>query len=216
MAEHSSDHDTHDHVSLAGGMLDRYRHVCAFVDSRLEEQQILNPFVLEGIERGEKLLYFIDSNERANLVTHLRHLGLDMANLLGAGRIEVRTWTETYLRAGRFDQEEMLVLLDELLGNAGSTRIRLIAEMGWAVDQPGVSDRLIEFEARANFVQAKYEHVVICVYDTAKFGGDVVMDMLRTHPMVLIGGTFQVNPFFVSPAEFLEELRARDRHAPGV
>ena len=26
--------------------------------------------------------------------------------------------------------------------------------------------------------------------------------MLRTHPMVLIGGTFQVNPFFVPPAEF--------------
>lgn len=35
------------------------------------------------------------------------------------------------------------------------------------------------------------------------------MDIMRTHPMVVIGGLLQVNPFFVEPDEFLEELRAR-------
>lgn len=200
-------------IPFAGGMLDRYRHVCAFVDSRNEEHRILDPFVTDGLERGEKLVYFSDADDRANLVRHFRRLGLDMSNLLGQGRFEFRTWAETYLRNGRFDQDSMLALLDELLGEAGSTRIRLVADMGWAVDEPDISDRLVEFEARANFVQAKYEHVVICVYDTAKFGGDVVIDMLRTHPFVLIGGALQANPFFVPPAEFLEELRLRDRHA---
>ena len=35
------------------------------------------------------------------------------------------------------------------------------------------------------------------------------MDILRTHPMVIIGGILQENPFFVSPDEFLRELRER-------
>jgi hypothetical protein len=35
------------------------------------------------------------------------------------------------------------------------------------------------------------------------------MDILRTHPMVIIGGVLQKNPFFVPPAEFLLELRER-------
>ncbi len=35
------------------------------------------------------------------------------------------------------------------------------------------------------------------------------MDILRTHPMVVIGGVLQENPFFVPPDEFLRELRAR-------
>ena len=35
------------------------------------------------------------------------------------------------------------------------------------------------------------------------------MDILRTHPMVIIGGLLQVNPFFVPPDEFLRELRER-------
>jgi hypothetical protein len=32
---------------------------------------------------------------------------------------------------------------------------------------------------------------------------------MRTHPMIIIGGILQENPFFVPPDEFLRELRAR-------
>ena len=38
------------------------------------------------------------------------------------------------------------------------------------------------------------------------------MDILRTHPMVIIGGILQENPFFVPPDEFLRELRERAGH----
>jgi hypothetical protein len=45
----------------------------------------------------------------------------------------------------------------------------------------------------------------------AQFGANVVLDILRTHPMVIIGGILQENPFFVPPDEFLRELRERAR-----
>ena len=49
----------------------------------------------------------------------------------------------------------------------------------------------------------------------ARFGANVVMDILRTHPMVIIGGILQENPFFVPPDEFLCELQERaGRHSP--
>jgi hypothetical protein len=35
------------------------------------------------------------------------------------------------------------------------------------------------------------------------------MDIMRTHPMVIIGGLLQENPFFVPPEEMLEELGRR-------
>jgi hypothetical protein len=47
------------------------------------------------------------------------------------------------------------------------------------------------------------------VYDLAKFGGDIVVDIMRTHPVIIIGGILQENPFFVPPNEFLRQLRAR-------
>ena len=39
------------------------------------------------------------------------------------------------------------------------------------------------------------------------------MDILRTHPMVIIGGILQSNPFWVPPEEFLRELRSRDEQS---
>jgi hypothetical protein len=35
------------------------------------------------------------------------------------------------------------------------------------------------------------------------------MDIMRTRPMVIIGGSLYENPFFVGPDEFLRELRER-------
>jgi hypothetical protein len=37
------------------------------------------------------------------------------------------------------------------------------------------------------------------------------MDILRTHPMVIVGGLLQSNPFFVPPDRFLAELREREQ-----
>ncbi len=75
-------------------------------------------------------------------------------------------------------------------------------------DLPGVED-LIEFEVRVNYVVPKYDDIVICVYDLSKFGASVVMDALRTHPVVIIGGILQENPFFIPPDQFLLELQER-------
>ncbi len=200
-------------VSFAGGVLDPYRHVCAFVNSRDEKYRVLDPFIREGVARGEQLMYFIDPAERANLMSHHRRLGFDTPTLMRQGQCTMRTWSETYLRDGRFDREAMTTLLDTLLGDSTTPRIRMITDMGWAAQEPDVSQLMLEYEALAGSIQPKYPHISICVYDTAKFGGDVLIDVLRTHPMALIGGMLQVNPFFVPAAEFLEELRSRNRPA---
>jgi hypothetical protein len=46
-----------------------------------------------------------------------------------------------------------------------------------------------------------------------QFGAEVVMDVMRTHPAVIIGGILQENPYFVPPDEMLREIRERERHA---
>ena len=39
------------------------------------------------------------------------------------------------------------------------------------------------------------------------------MDIMRTHPAVIIGGILQENPYFVPPDEMLREIRERERRA---
>ena len=59
----------------------------------------------------------------------------------------------------------------------------------------------------------KYDDPVICAYDLSKFSASVVIDIMRTHPVVIIGEVLQENPFFVPPDQFLLEIRERRRSA---
>jgi hypothetical protein len=59
------------------------------------------------------------------------------------------------------------------------------------------------------FFNSADEDPVIRAYDLTRFSGNVVVDLMRTHPMIIIDGILQENPFCVPPDEFLRELRER-------
>jgi hypothetical protein len=204
--------ETKEPARLAGGNLEGSRHACAFFNSRDEEYKVLLPFAKEGIACGEKCFHVVDPGHREERLARLAQAGIDAQQTLDSGQLEVRTWQNAYLRGERFDQYAMLELIEETLRTAkaeGYPRTRLWANMEWALeDLPGCDD-IIEYESRLNPMLAKYDDVVVCTYDLSKFSAGVVMDILRTHPMVVIGETVQENPFYISPDKFLEELAER-------
>jgi hypothetical protein len=199
-------------VRLAGSILERSCHACAFFRSPEEEEQVLLPFVKEGYGRGERSFQVVDASHRAARLKQLTDAGIDVAKAGATGQLEVRGWEQAYLRGGCFDQNKMLALIEEALqgGRAGGFGMtRLWANMEWALQEcPGVAD-LVEYETRLNHILPNYDDVVVCTYDLNKFGAPVVMDIMRTHPFVIIGGLLQENPFYVPPEQFLEELRGR-------
>jgi hypothetical protein len=53
------------------------------------------------------------------------------------------------------------------------------------------------------------------MYDLGQFGASIVLDALRTHPLVILAGSIRENAFYVPPEQFLEELRQRHEGAIG-
>jgi hypothetical protein len=196
-------------VRLAGMELERPCHACAFFHSRDEEYRVLLPFAQEGFERGEKGFHIVDPQHRQERLQRLAQLGIDVREAELKGLIEVRTWENAHLRQGRFDQYAMLALVEEVLSSGkadGFGLTRFWANMEWALeDFPGVYD-LVEYETRLNYLLPKHDDVVVCTYDLTKFSANVVINILRTHPTVIIGEILQPNPFFVPPDEFLREV----------
>jgi hypothetical protein len=204
---------TNDHsVEFAGGTLGGHRHICAFFNSADEEHRVLRSFVSDGFGRGERACHVVDPERRDEHVKWLADAGIDVARATGSGQLQMRSWNEAYLRGGRFDQDDMLALIEEMLQSghaAGYPLTRLVAHMEWAcIDNPGVDD-LVEYETRLNYILPRYDDPVICTYDLSKFGSSVTMDIMRTHPVVIIGGQLHENPFFVPPDQFLLEIRER-------
>ncbi|HTE61644.1 MAG TPA: MEDS domain-containing protein [Solirubrobacteraceae bacterium] len=199
-------------LQLAGSTLGRHRHVCAFFNSTDEQHRVLGSFIKDGFERGDKAFHLVDPARREDHLRRLGDAGIDVPAAMDIGQLEVRPWEDGPLRGGRFDQDAWLVSFEQVLQSgpaAGYAQTRFLAQMEWAlVDLPGVED-LIEFETRVNHVVPKYDDTVICAYDLAKFGASVVIYALRTHPVVIVGGLLQENPFFVPPEQLLLEIRER-------
>lgn len=199
-------------IPFAGSQLDETRHVCAFFNSDEEEYRVLLPFIKDGFECGHKAVHVVNPGQRNDHLNRLIAAGIDTAGAAQSGQFEVKTNTETYLRDGRFDKDRMVEVFEQLAsGNArgGFPLSRIVCRMDWVVEGGSHADDVVEFESRVNEVWNRHEDAVICTYYLRKFGGDTMIDILRTHPMVIIGGILQHNPFFVPPEQFLPEFRER-------
>jgi hypothetical protein len=199
-------------LSLAGTELN-YFHVCAFFNSRDEEYAVLSPFFKEAVDQGEKNLHIVNPEHSANHRHRLSQAGIDVPHCESCGQLEVLEWQQAYLdETGGFNKDKMLATVDHLTGagrDAGYGRLRIMGDMGWVFTEiPGAAD-ILEYEAEVNEVLERNKQPAVCVYDVAKLSGAMMMDLLRTHPLTLVGGVVQENPFYTPPREMLEELRAR-------
>lgn len=201
-----------DRVRFSSNFFDRHRHICAFFNSIDEQHRVLRPFIRDGFADGDKAYHYVDPQRQEEHLGWLAEAGVNVDEAMSTGQLEVRPWEDATLRGGHFDVETWLATFEEVLQSgpaSGYGQTRFFGHMEWALTGlPGTGD-LIEYETRVNYVIPKYEDTVICTYDLTKFGASAVMDALRTHPVVIIGGLLQENPFYVSPDQLLSEIRQR-------
>ncbi len=204
-------------INFAGSQLAETRHVCAFFSSDDEEYRVMLPFIKDGLECGHKAVHVVNPGQSGDHLQRLAAAGIDATAAQKSGQFELKINTEAYLRDGRFDKDRMLGVFEQSASgndNGGFPLSRIVCRMDWAVESGWHVDDLVEFESRVNDVWGRHEDAVICTYHLSKFGGDAIIDMVRTHPMIIIGGILHKNPFFVPPAEFLPELRERRSRRP--
>lgn len=174
-------------------------HICAFYRGREERDEVLVPYLRSGIDHGDPCICVLDSTDPR-----------EMAELTarGQGSLVLHSSEETYLQGGRFVPERMLDFWDSsarrLLAEAGDAVVRAAGEMTWALrDLPGV-ELLVAYEAELNRFLPKYPQTILCLYDLERFtDGEALLDILRTHPKVLMSGHVVDNPWYVEPDALL-------------
>jgi hypothetical protein len=199
-------------MSLAGSALGDTRHVCAFFNSDEEEYRVLLPFIKDGFTCGHKAVHVIDPQQQQAHLARLAGAGIDTVAAAREGQLELLATTETYLRDNRFDADRMLGVFTALASGNATHRFplsRMVCRMDWAAGSRELVDHVIEFESRVNDVWRHHDDAVICTYHLGRFGGDVIVDVMRTHPIVIIGGVLHRNPFYMPPEQFLPEFRER-------
>jgi len=91
---------------------------------------------------------------------------------------------------------------------SGFSGLRVVGEANWALcGDPGAGP-FIEYEAKLNYLVRDHPVVVTCQYDYNQFSPDVILNVIRTHPIVIYGNFVCRNPYYVPPEEFLASNHA--------
>lgn len=189
--------------------LDVHDHLCLIYESLEEQLAAVIPFIRAGLERHERCLYVADDNSVEVVLSALRTGGIDVDGATASGALAVITKREAYLKEGRFDPDWMINFIRQAAEEAtaaGFKALRGTGEMTWVLGgEPGV-ERLIEYEAKLNYLLPEIDCLVICQYNRNRFVPEVILDVIRTHPLVICGARVCQNFYYVPPDSFLAAM----------
>ena len=181
-------------------------HICGFYRKPLERDNILVPFLADGLAAGDKCTCVVDSCTPGDVLDRLAER-LAVGPYLSDRRLEVLDADGTYLAEGGFLPERMLKFWEAKARQGPSGDVggfaRNVGDMSWAHRDPRAVDDLIGYESELNRIMSDFPQVNLCLYDLTRCSGELIMDVLKTHPKVLLGGMIIDNPYYLEPDEFL-------------
>jgi DNA-binding CsgD family transcriptional regulator len=122
-----------------------------------------------------------------------------------SAQLDVERASNAYLRSGEFSVREMLGFLSESVEAAIGDDfdvLRVAGEMSWVLPGPPGWEDLFRYESALNQGVEQMPAILMCLYDLQKFGADMLVEVLHTHPKVLLDRTVIVNPHYVDPTEY--------------
>jgi hypothetical protein len=122
------------------------------------------------------------------------------------GKLKIADAAGTYLRAGIFDPERMISLLESKVAEAlseGYTGLRVSSEMSWALRKHPGSQHMVAFESELDAFLRSSPCVFLCQYDERRFGPILMLYTLANHPIVVVGGRIYENFYYMPPPDVL-------------
>ena len=175
-------------------------HICAFYRGSAEFDELVVPFLDEGVRAGDKCICITGRAHHGRLVA-----ALGGRSTVERGQLLVEDYDATYLRSGSFTGERML----EYWVDWGRTTFeaerwpfaRGATDMSWAGEMGSepMLDDFLNYELQATLIARMYPQVALCLYDLDLFGGNVIIPVLKVHPKVLFRGTLLENPYYLVP-----------------
>jgi hypothetical protein len=118
-----------------------------------------------------------------------------------------------YLRSGRFRADEVIGTWKAVIADAmyaGQFDVVRAVETWSRRDVLPDINELLMLESEMNQYLPLYPQVIMCLYDIDRFGGGALMNLVKTHPRMLVGGVVIENPYLMTPDEVLVKAVLRE------
>jgi PAS domain S-box-containing protein len=197
-------------LTAALEQLGTHDHFCSIYESPQEHYAVAIPFIRIGLERGEKCIYIADDGMAGDLREAMQSDGIDVDRAISSNALVLVTKEQAYLEHGSFHPDWMSTFWKEatrLALSEGFSALRATGETEWVQKwvqrEDGGLERWMEYESRLAHTVAENKCSALCQYNRRLFPPELILDVIRTHPVVVNGGTVSRNLYYVPPDEFL-------------
>jgi anti-anti-sigma regulatory factor len=163
-------------------------HLCLPFSSDDEQREVLTTYIVDGLARGERVIYYADQTAPDVIGSWLADSGVEISRMVDEGRLEIRSVDDSYLFGGRFEPDIVITTLwveVRQARDAGYPGLRISGEMTSALRPVADERALMEYEHRLSRVFHSRELAAICQYDQRLFNAAAVTGMIACHPQVV-------------------------------
>jgi len=186
-------------------------HIIYVYNDDHERKKTMAKYLRQGILEKEKILYLVDDISPDEMRKELIDLGVDIDE--NQDDFDIKKAHYACCPNNHFSKDFMLGIVGEYYENAikeGHAGARGAGEMSWAaIEDHANIDELLEYEANLNLILNQHPLTTVCQYDARRFRGDVLMDILSVHPMMIVRGQLVKNPGYIEPEVFIREYKER-------
>lgn len=187
------------------------QHIIYVYNDDNERKRTIAKFLQQGLITNEKVLYLVDDISPGEMKKELMDLGVDVDQK--QDDFDITEGHHKHCPDNFFSRDFMLEVVGDYYDNAikeGYSGARGAGEMSWAVTEGRANiAELLDYEASLNEILKVHPLTTVCQYDARKFNGELIMDVLSLHPMMIVRGQIFKNPSFMKREDFFKEYSKR-------
>lgn len=181
-------------------------HICA-IQTSLRRDEVLLAFLRDGLVAGHRCVAALTEDlndlQRRRLGSHA-----DVERWLATGQLELRAASDTVTSPTTSSTATMIDFWKTAQAPDpdpdGYECTRLAVEAGWWLPQLSNITQMLSFESVLNRLSARHSAATLCMYDVSDLDGALLMDLIRTHPRLIIEAEPVNNPAYL-PEEYFHE-----------
>jgi two-component SAPR family response regulator len=200
-------------------------HLCGFYQNRQQLWRLIIPFIRRGLGNGEKCLYVAEESSLQEIQSVLQQQGTSLQVCpsdypfdfqdRAQGQLLLLTADKACLQPGVFSPETLIGTLLRILQEAiaeGYPSLRMVVETSWALRWASSLAWLAEYESKLNCYFSQHPVTTFCLYNQRRFPEEILLDVLRAHPLVTLDQAVHTNFYYLPPRIFLRQDKKERFH----
>src|SRR5579859_2838241 len=188
-------------------------HICQLYSKVTEIPSVTARLLRVGLSLSEKCLFAAAPAQVKELREELQKLQVNVDELVAQGQLVLIEDREVFLSNGgkRFDPYALLGSHQTFIAQAlreGWQAVRISIDMTWLLKDIASPEQILKYEAASDAVFTFQNAPIIALihYDHSKLLPSLVVEMLKLHPISVVGKYIKRNPYYLNSEKYMLKI----------